>query len=171
MNKGLEVIEASHLFGLPAGRIDVLVHPQSLVHSLVEFTDGSMLAQMSLPDMRGAIAYSLAYPDRLDGAVGSLDLDLTEALTFQRPDTETFPCLRFAYEALEAGGTMPAVLNAANEVAVQAFLAKRIAFHDIPAVIYTTMHSHETVEAEALDAVVEADRWARQRAGAVVRSR
>ncbi|HET6515768.1 MAG TPA: 1-deoxy-D-xylulose-5-phosphate reductoisomerase [Thermodesulfovibrionales bacterium] len=164
MNKGLEVIEAAHLFGLTAERIDVLIHPQSLVHSLVEFNDGSMLAQISLPDMRGPIAYALSYPERLSDTVATLRLDEIGKLTFQTPDTGSFPCLRYAYEALKEGGTMPAVLNAANEVVVNAFLEKRISFHDIPVIINKTMESHEVQEAIELDAVIEADRWARARA-------
>jgi 1-deoxy-D-xylulose-5-phosphate reductoisomerase len=164
MNKGLEVIEASHLFALPAERIDVLVHPQCLVHSLVEFTDGTLLAQMSLPDMRGPIAYALAYPERLNDTVAPLDLDVVEKLTFQRPDTDSFPCLGHAYEALKKGGTMPAVMNGANEVTVNAFLEGRISFHSIPAIIEETMHSHESKQATELNTVIEADRWAREKA-------
>ena len=164
MNKGLEVIEASHLFGLPAERIDVLVHPQCLVHSLVEFTDGTLLAQLSLPDMRGPIAYSLAYPERLNDTVAPLALDAVEKLTFQRPDTDSFPCLRLAYEALKEGGTMPAVLNAANEIAVNAFLEGTMSFHGIPAIIEKTMHSHESKQTTELYTVIEADRWAREKA-------
>lgn len=169
MNKGLEVIEASHLFAFPAGSIHVLIHPQSLVHSLVEFHDGSLLAQVSNPDMRGPIAYSLAYPERLEGSVSPLELDLVGKLTFGRPDQESFPCLGYAYEALKRGGTMPAVLNAANELAVGAFLEERISFNDIPVIINRTMQSHETMAAEELDAVVEADRWGREKAAEYIR--
>ncbi|HXX57301.1 MAG TPA: 1-deoxy-D-xylulose-5-phosphate reductoisomerase [Thermodesulfovibrionales bacterium] len=169
MNKGLEVIEAYHLFGLPAERIDVLIHPQSIVHSLVEFTDGSMLAQVSRPDMRGPIAYALSYPERLDDAVDRLELDVIGNLTFQRPDTESFPCLLLAYDALKEGGTMPAVLNAANEIAVSAFLEKGIFFNEIPAIIEKTMQSHKTVRAEGIDSVIEADRWAREKAKELIR--
>lgn len=164
MNKGLEVIEASHLFGLTADRIDVLIHPQSIVHSMVEFNDGSMLAQMSMPDMRGPIGYALSYPERLDDTVTRLELDMIEKLTFYKPDTESFPCLRYAYEALVEGGTMPAVLNAANEVTVNAFLEKRIPFSDIPAIINKTMNSHDTKQTTGLDEVIEANRWAREKA-------
>jgi 1-deoxy-D-xylulose-5-phosphate reductoisomerase len=164
MNKGLEVIEASHLFDLPAGRIDVLVHPQSIVHSMVEFTDGGLLAQISVPDMRGPIGYALSYPERLDDTVPRLDLETVGQLTFQRPDAENFPCLGFAYEALKEGGTMPAVLNAANEAAVNAFLGGRINFTDIPVIINEIMHSHVNGRAAELEEVIEADRWARESA-------
>jgi 1-deoxy-D-xylulose-5-phosphate reductoisomerase len=163
MNKGLEVIEASHLFGLAAGRIDVLVHPQSIVHSMVEFTDGGLLAQLSMPDMRGPIAYALSYPHRLDNTVPPLKLEAMAKLTFERPDSESFPCLGFAYDALREGGTMPAVLNAANEVMVNAFLKRRIPFTHIPVIIKKTMHSHKTQKALELDAVIDADRWAREK--------
>src|SRR5690606_5551191 len=133
MNKGLEVIEAHHLSGLPAARIDVLVHPQSLVHSLVEFIDGSTLAQLGLPDMRTALAVGLGWPRRITSGVGGLDLLAQGRLDFEAPDTAAFPCLRLAYQALDAGGTAPAVLNAANEEAVSAFLQGRIGFLTIPA--------------------------------------
>jgi 1-deoxy-D-xylulose-5-phosphate reductoisomerase len=133
MNKGLEVIEAHWLFGVPASRIDVVIHPQSVVHSMVEYDDGSVLAQLGAPDMRTPIALALAYPDRIDAGVASLDLVRAGALTFEPPDEARFPCLRLAYDALAAGGTAPAVLNAANEVAVAAFLAGEIRFTDIAA--------------------------------------
>ncbi len=164
MNKGLEVIEAHHLFGLPAEKIDVLVHPQSIVHSFVEFVDGTLLAQISMPDMRGPIGYALSYPERLDDTVPHLELDAIRNLTFDRPDASNFPCLGLAYEALSEGETMPAVLNAANEVMVDAFLKGRIPFTDIPVIIKKTMHSHEKAGVEELDAVIEADRWAREKA-------
>lgn len=171
MNKGLEVIEASHLFGLEADRIDVLVHPQSIVHSMVEFSDGGLLAQISMPDMRGPIAYALSYPQRLENTVPPLELDIIGKLTFYRPDSESFPCLGFAYEALREGGTMPAVLNAANEVMVNAFLKGRISFTQIPVIIKKTMHSHKTQKAAELDAVIEADRWAREKAEEYIKKR
>lgn len=169
MNKGLEVIEAACLFGLSADKIDVVIHPQSIVHSLVEFTDGTMLAQMSVPDMRGPIAYALSYPERLDNAVSCLDLDRVGKLSFQKPDTGTFPCLGYAYDALRIGGTMPAVLNAANETTVSAFLDKRISFRDIPVIINDVMGVHAPVEATTLDAVIEADRWAREESTAYIK--
>jgi 1-deoxy-D-xylulose-5-phosphate reductoisomerase len=169
MNKGLEVIEASHLFGLDAGRIDVLVHPQSIVHSMVEFTDGGLLAQISMPDMRGPIAYALSYPQRLENMVPPLELDAISNLTFCRPDSESFPCLGFAYAALREGGTMPAVLNAANEVLVNAFLKGKIPFTRIPVIIEKTMQFHETQKAAELDAVIAADRWAREKTEEFIR--
>jgi len=143
MNKGLEVIEARYLFGVEPESIEVLIHPQSVVHSMVEFRDGSLLAQLSVPDMRGAIAYALSYPERLDAVVPSLDLAAVGSLTFRRPDLVSFPCLSYAFDALREGGTMPAVLNAANEAAVEAFLEGRIGFNDIPAIIKKTMDAHE----------------------------
>lgn len=143
MNKGLEVIEARYLFGVEPENIEVLIHPQSVVHSMVEFRDGSLLAQLSVPDMRGAIAYALSYPERFEAVMPSLDLAAMGSLTFGRPDLVSFPCLSYACEALREGGAMPAVLNAANEVAVEAFLEGRIGFNDIPAIIKKTMDAHE----------------------------
>ncbi|HTZ17765.1 MAG TPA: 1-deoxy-D-xylulose-5-phosphate reductoisomerase [Dissulfurispiraceae bacterium] len=164
MNKGLEVIEAHHLFDIPLDRIDVLVHPQSIVHSIVEFTDGSCLAQLSRPDMKGPIAYALSFPDRLEGVMVPLEWEKLSGLTFQKPDTETFPCLSIGYEAAGIGGTMPAVLNAANEIAVHAFLDGLIGFNNIPDIIKKTMDAHNVQEARQLDVVLEADRWARAKA-------
>lgn len=163
MNKGLEVIEAAHLFDLTAERIDVLVHPQSIVHSFVEFSDGGLIAQVSMPDMRGPIAYALSYPGRLHNTVPSLELASMEKLTFYRPDVENFPCLGLAYEALREGGTMTAVLNAANEVTVEAFLQRKIDFNAIPAIIKSVMSAHVTKKGAGLDDVIEADRWAREK--------
>jgi 1-deoxy-D-xylulose-5-phosphate reductoisomerase len=164
MNKGLEVIEAHWLFGVSTSRIEVLIHEQSIVHSLVEFCDHSVLAQLSLPDMRLPIQYALTYPQREASPQASLDLAQVGALTFQRPDGERFPCLQLAYDAVEAGGTMPAVLNAANEEAVQAFLTDKIGFTDIPAVIHQTMDRHRLVAHPDLAAILEADGWAREMA-------
>ncbi len=169
MNKGLEVIEAHWLFGMPPDRIGVLIHPQSIVHSMVEFTDRSLLAQMSTPDMRGPISYALSYPRRIETPIASLELDLVGALTFGRPDFETFPCLGYAYDALRAGGTVPGVLNAANEVAVNAFLEGRIGFTDIPVLIKKTVDRHSADSASSLDAVVQADLWARKTARRLIR--
>ncbi len=168
MNKGLEVIEAHHLFGVGADEIEVLIHPQSIIHSMVEFVDGSSIAQLSVPDMRGAIAYALSFPGRLEGVVEPLDLAALGSLSFERPDFEGFPCLSYAYEALRRGGTMPAVLNAANEVAVDGFLEGRIGFNDIPAIIKNTMDSHERTDVLGIGSVLEADRWARNHAGGLV---
>jgi 1-deoxy-D-xylulose-5-phosphate reductoisomerase len=162
MNKGLEVIEAHHLFGLPGERIDVLVHPQSLVHSLVEFVDGSTLAQLGLPDMRTALAVGLGWPKRIASGVGGLDLRAHGRLDFEAPDLGTFPCLRLAYEALAAGGTAPALLNALDEIAVSAFLQRRIAFLDIPATIEDGLAALPVTPADSLDALLEADIRARQ---------
>ncbi|TXH70893.1 MAG: 1-deoxy-D-xylulose-5-phosphate reductoisomerase [Lysobacteraceae bacterium] len=161
MNKGLEVIEAHHLFGLPGSRIDVLVHPQSLVHSLVEFVDGSTLAQLGLPDMRTALAVGFAWPQRIESGVAGLDLLAQGSLNFEPPDLETFPCLRLAYAALETGGTAPAVLNAANEVAVSAFLQGRIGFLSIPALVEEALERIPSRNADSLDALLDADARAR----------
>ena len=163
MNKGLEVIEAHHLFGLPAERIRVLVHPQSLVHAIVDFVDGSSLAQLGLPDMRTALAVGLGWPRRIDSGVGALDL-LAQGgkLEFEAPDLDAFPCLAQAWHALEAGGTAPAVLNAANEEAVSAFLQGRIGFLSIPDTVAATLDAIPTRPADSLDALLEADAWARE---------
>lgn len=168
MNKGLEVIEAHHLFGLPAARIDVLVHPQSLVHSLVEFIDGSTLAQLGLPDMRTALAVGLGWPRRIASGVGGLDLLAQGRLDFEAPDTAAFPCLRLAYQALDAGGTAPAVLNAANEEAVSAFLQGRIGFLTIPALVEDALAALPAAPAASLAALREADMLAREATRAAI---
>jgi 1-deoxy-D-xylulose-5-phosphate reductoisomerase len=162
MNKGLEVIEAHHLFGLPSARIRVLVHPQSLVHAIVDFVDGSSLAQLGLPDMRTALAVGLGWPRRLDSGVGALDL-LAQGgrLEFEAPDLDAFPCLALAWRALEAGGTAPAVLNAANEEAVSAFLQGRIGFLSIPDTVAAALDAMPTEPADSLDALLAADLRAR----------
>jgi len=170
MNKGLEVIEAHHLFGVSPENIEVLIHPQSIIHSIVEFTDGSCIAQLSVPDMRGAIAYALSYPERLEDVIEALDLPSLGQLTFQKPDIESFPCLAYAYGALQAGGTMPAVLNAANEIAVEGFLAGRIGFNDIPAIIKKVMDSHEKIAISGIETVLKADAWAREHAKRLLES-
>ena len=162
MNKGLEVIEAHHLFGLPGERIEVLVHPQSLVHSLVEFVDGSTLAQLGLPDMRTALAVGLGWPRRIASGVGGLDLRTHGQLEFEAPDLETFPCLGLAYQALAAGGTAPALLNALDEIAVSAFLQGRIAFLEIPAMIEAGLAALPVTPADSLDTLLEADARARE---------
>jgi 1-deoxy-D-xylulose-5-phosphate reductoisomerase len=166
MNKGLEVIEAHHLFRMPPDRIDVLVHPQSLVHSLVEFVDGSTLAQLGLPDMRTALAVGFAWPQRMASGVAGLDLAAHGRLDFAAPDLEAFPCLRLAFDALRAGGTAPALLNAANEVAVAAFLAGRIGFLAIPSLVEETLSALATEPAASLDALRDADDRARRFADA-----
>jgi 1-deoxy-D-xylulose-5-phosphate reductoisomerase len=168
MNKGLEVIEAHHLFGLPAERIDVLVHPQSLVHSLVQFVDGSTLAQLGLPDMRTALAVGLGWPERIASGVGALDLLQHGTLEFEAPDHAAFPCLDLAYSALRAGGTAPAVLNAANEVAVSAFLQGRVGFLGIPALVEDTLAALPATRADSLDELRAADQAARRHAETAV---
>jgi len=164
LNKGLEVIEARWLFGVPASRIEVQIHPQSIVHSMVEYIDGSVIAQMALPDMKGPIAYALSYPRRLDLRFPSLNLFEAGPLTFQPVDRERFPALALAYDALEAGGTMPAVLNAANEVAVEAFLAERLEFREVPRLIQKTMKNHQTLRLNSVEDVLQAHSWAREEA-------
>ncbi|WP_374011948.1 1-deoxy-D-xylulose-5-phosphate reductoisomerase [Pseudoxanthomonas koreensis] len=162
MNKGLEVIEACHLFGLPPARISVLVHPQSLVHALVEYVDGSTLAQLGLPDMRTALAVGLGWPDRIDSGVAGLDLLAQGRLDFEAPDLEAFPCLRLASEALAAGGTAPAVLNAANEEAVSAFLQGRVGFLAIPALVEQSLAALPAAPADSLETLLAADAAARR---------
>ncbi len=164
MNKGLEVIEAHHLFGIGPEDIEVIIHPQSIIHSMVEFTDGTCIAQLSVPDMRAAIAYALSYPERLEGIIDPLDFPAIGQLTFERPDLESFPCLHYAYEALRAGGTMPAVLSASNEVAVEGFLAKQVGFNVIPVIIKSTMDAYRNTEANSIEEVLQADHWAREHA-------
>ncbi|MHB8090961.1 MAG: 1-deoxy-D-xylulose-5-phosphate reductoisomerase [Syntrophales bacterium] len=161
MNKGLEVIEASWLFGLAATKIDVLVHPQSIVHSLVEYCDGSVIAQLGIPDMRIPIAYALSYPQRLNRSGGRLDLAAAGGLTFLKPDFERFPALGLSFRAAEAGGTLPAVLNAANEIAVTAFLEEQVGFYGISRVVEMVLARHERKEEPSLAEILEADRWAR----------
>ncbi len=162
MNKGLEVIEARWLFDVPPERIEVTIHPESVVHSLVEFLDGSLLAQLGTPDMRGPIAYALSCPERLP--LDDLSLDLLEVgrLTFERPDREAFPCLDLAYQALNEGGTAPAVLSGANEVAVSEFLAGRIGFLQIPELVGAVLEEHEPGPVDSIHTALEADRWARR---------
>ena len=164
MNKGLEVIEAHWLFNALPSQIDVVVHPQSVIHSMVEYVDGSVLAQLGNPDMRTPIAYGLGYPERLQSGVSSLDLITTARLDFCAPDFERFPCLRMAYEALNAGGTAPAILNAANEIAVEAFLAEKIAFMDIPSIIESVLSSATIDPVNSIEQLVAVDRMARQSA-------
>jgi len=165
MNKGLEVIEAHWLFQLPPERIDVVIHPQSIVHSMVEYVDGSVLAQMGISDMTIPISYILAYPDRLPlDHLPALDLPRAATLTFEEPDLERFPCLALAYRALRAGGTAPAVLNGANEVVVAAFLRGEIEFLEIPRTLVTVLDRHQVTPANDLDTLLAADRWARSEA-------
>lgn len=162
MNKGLELIEAHHLFGLPPERIDILVHPQSVVHSMVEYRDGSVLAQMGTPDMRTPIAFALGWPDRIEAPAARLDLAKLGSLTFEAPDPARFPCLRLAREALKTGGSAPTLLNAANEVAVGRFLAGEIGFLDIAANVEQTLNEIPARPIAALDDVFAADAEARR---------
>ncbi|HMK65706.1 MAG TPA: 1-deoxy-D-xylulose-5-phosphate reductoisomerase, partial [Thermodesulfobacteriota bacterium] len=164
MNKGLEVMEAHWLFGVPLDKIEILIHPQSIVHSMVEFHDGSLLAQMGWPDMALPIAYALSYPGRLPLTQPSLDLTACSGLTFFPPDLDRFPCLRLALEAARIGGTMPAVLNGVNEMAVSFFLKNMIKYQDIPALIAEIMEQHHGRIPAGLDEIMAVDAWARQSA-------
>jgi 1-deoxy-D-xylulose-5-phosphate reductoisomerase len=162
MNKGLEVIEAHWLFGFGADRIDIVVHPESVLHSMIELVDGSVIAQMGVTDMRHAIQYALTYPERhACQSLAPLDLTKLSALHFEPPDLERFPCVGLAYRALRTGGTLPAAMNAANEVAVQAFLERRLRLTDIPRVIERVIDGHEGRAADGLGVVLEVDREAR----------
>ena len=162
MNKGLEVIEARWLFNAPAERIEVVIHPESVVHSLVEYVDGSVIAQLGNPDMRTPIAHALGFPERIDAGVDFIDLARIGTLHFQAPDMSRFPCLRLAYEALEAGESAPAVLNAANEIAVERFLSGDLGFSDIPRVIHAVLARAGTVPLHTLTDVLSADAHARE---------
>jgi 1-deoxy-D-xylulose-5-phosphate reductoisomerase len=161
MNKGLEVIEARWLFNRTADEISIIVHPQSVVHSMVEMIDGSIIAQLGVTDMRHAIQYALTYPARLPSELPPLNLAQAGTLEFYEPDVERFPCIALAYQALRAGGTMPAVLNAANEVAVAAFLHERIKFGQIPKLIHAACEAHTPTLVNELETVLAADQWAR----------
>ena len=164
MNKGLEVIEAKWLFDVEAARIEVVIHPQSIVHSMVEYLDGSVIAQMSNPDMRVPIAHALGFPERIESGAAFLDLTAVRNLSFEPPDPARFPCLRLAYTALGAGGTAPTALNAANEVAVASFLDGRLRYTAIPEVIEYALERSDTVPADSLEAILESDRTARRAA-------
>ena len=171
MNKGLEVIEAHELFGVPFDAIDVVVHPQSVIHSMVTYTDGATIAQLSMPDMRLCIGYALAYPDRLEVPYGAIDWSEMSRLDFQPPDLEAFPCLRLAYEAGRAGETAPAWLSAANEVAVEAFLKGAIGWVDIADVVDESLQRWPGIAAEDVEVVLSADQQARDTASAVIAER
>jgi len=168
MNKGLEVIEAKWLFGVDVERIEIIVHPQSIVHSMVEYSDGSLLAQLGLPDMRGPISYALFYPEREEVVEPALNLAEVEKLEFFPPDFDMFPSIGLAYGAVKGGGSMPAVLNAANEVAVAAFLSREIGFTDIPRVVEKTIDLHVPFEPESLDDVLRVDEWGRSKAQKII---
>jgi 1-deoxy-D-xylulose-5-phosphate reductoisomerase len=162
MNKGLEVIEAHWLFGVTADQIDVVIHPQSIVHSMVELRDGSVIAQLGVTDMRLPIQYACSYPERWDAPLPPLDLTRMGPLEFQPPSPSRFPCLGLAYQALRAEATFPVVLNAANEVAVEAFLERKLGFTGIPRVIEKTMNAHRKEDLSTLQVVQRIDRWARE---------
>jgi 1-deoxy-D-xylulose-5-phosphate reductoisomerase len=168
MNKGLEVIEARWLFDIAPEKIQVLVHPQSIVHSMVEYHDGAVVAQLGVPDMRGPIAYALSYPERLSDVSPALDLAKMGTLTFEEPDLDRFPCLAYAFDALKAGGSMPAVLSAANEVAVKYFLEEKIGYTDIARVIRATMDAHTPSSIRTVEDALKADLWARHEAEKVI---
>lgn len=168
MNKGLEVIEAFWLFDLPLEKIDVIIHPQSIIHSMVKFVDGSVMAHMSMPDMKGPISYALSYPDRFEDVLEVLDLAKIGKLTFEDPDMDKYPSLNLTYNALKTGGTMPCVLNAANEVAVEAFLDEKIPFTDITSIVDSTMADHDVSEGRSIDEVMSVSEWAKRRAGEFV---
>ena len=164
MNKGLEVIEARWLFDLPTDQINVLIHPQSVIHSMVEYKDGSIIAQLGIPDMKTPISYALSYPHHMETRLPYLKLEEIGTLSFEKPDMKRFPCLRLALQAAEMGGSMPAVMNGANEVAVDSFLKGEIGFLKIPVLIEKTMEAHETFSIESIEGVMEIDHWARKTA-------
>lgn len=162
MNKGLELIEACLLFNVPSSKIQIVIHPQSVIHSMVDYVDGTVLAQMGNPDMRIPIAHAMAWPERFESGAEPLNIFDVQRLDFEEPDLERFPCLRLAYEAINSGGIMPAVLNAANEIAVDAFLNERVRFTNIPVIIERCMEKFTVQEADSLEAVLEVDRQARE---------
>ncbi|MCG6894166.1 MAG: 1-deoxy-D-xylulose-5-phosphate reductoisomerase [Desulfobacteraceae bacterium] len=171
MNKGLEVIEARWLFDMPSNRIDVVIHPQSIVHSMVAYRDGSVIAQLGIPDMTAAVAYALSYPERLPLGQQTPDFFATSRLDFEPPDLDRFPCLALALQACDAGGTVPAVLNASNETAVEAFLQRKIGYCDIAGVVEAALNAHEPVAEPALEEIVDADHRARDFAAADIERR
>jgi len=162
MNKGFEVIEAHWLFNIPPAFIDILVHPQSIIHSMVEFADGSMKAQLGVPDMKIPIQYALLYPEHAPAEWERLDLTSMEELTFEPPDTEKFQCLKLAYTALEQGGTLPVVLNVANDAAVYAFLREQIQFQEIPELVWEAMESHDLIQEPALEDIIATEQWTKE---------
>jgi 1-deoxy-D-xylulose-5-phosphate reductoisomerase len=170
MNKGLEAIEAKCLFNVPQKMIEVVIHPQSVIHSMVSFIDGTVMAQLGIPDMKGAIAYAMAYPERLALKQPTPDFVGIGKLTFENPDLKKFPCLALAYAACETGRTLPAVLNAANEVAVEAFLQNSLSFIKIPQIIEKTMEHHRVITDPTLNDILEADLWARKQAGDLIKN-
>lgn len=169
MNKGLEIIEARWLFNAPADKIGVNIHPQSIIHSMVEYIDGCVIAQLGTPDMKAPIAYALSYPERVATGIQPLDLTSLSGLTFFKPDLEKFRCLGLAYRALSDGESMPAVMNAANEIAVEEFLEGRLGFLQIAQVIEETMNAHQAHALESLEEVLQVDQWGRETAGEICR--
>jgi len=169
MNKGLEAIEAKWLFDLGTDQISIFIHPQSIIHSMVEYNDGSIMAQLGIPNMITPISYALSYPRHVKTHLPSLDLDGIGMLTFERPDTERFQCLDLALKAVETGDSMPAVLNGANEIAVYSFLRGEIGFLQIPVLIKKTMETHKTFTIDSIESVMEADLWARDRAKKILK--
>jgi 1-deoxy-D-xylulose-5-phosphate reductoisomerase len=161
MNKGLEVIEAKWLFDVDYNKIDVVVHPQSIIHSMVQFDDSSVIAQLGCPDMKLPIQYALGYPDRISNSYERVDFAKIATLTFENPDQDTFPCLNLAYKCLELGGTYSAALNSANEILVNEFLEDKIGFYDIPYFIEKVLESHKSIETATLEDILEIDRWSR----------
>ena len=170
MNKGLEVIEAYWLFNVPLEKIDVILHPQSIIHSMVRFVDGSVIAQMSIPDMKGPISYALSYPQRFEGILPVLDLAEIRELTFEEPDREKYVSLGLTYDALKEGGTMPCVLNDANEVAVEAFLNEQIPFTGIPQVVSDTMLQHEVLKGDSIEEIMSTSEWAKLKAQELIKA-
>ena len=168
MNKGLEVIEARWLFNARPDQIEVIIHPQSIVHSMVGYLDGSVLAQLGMPDMRTPIAHALAWPERIEAGVNRLNLSDIHRLEFYPPDLESFPGLGLAFQVLEAGGNAPVIFNAANEIAVEAFLQERISFLQIPSIVSSALDACETSKIEGLDAVLESDRMARDATSKII---
>ena len=171
MNKGLEVIEAKWLFGVELEEITVVVHPQSIIHSMVEYEDGAIIAQLGVPDMKLPIQYALTYPDRLTNSFERFDIFEHPSLTFERPRVNDFPCLKLAFEAIKCGGTMPACMNAANEIAVAAFLERKIGFLDIPKFIESAMQAHDSIQNYTLEDALSADRFAREYTTKLIKSR
>ncbi|MBU1154146.1 1-deoxy-D-xylulose-5-phosphate reductoisomerase [bacterium] len=169
MNKGLEVIEATHLFNMPASKISVLIHPQSIIHSLVEFIDGTVLAQLGIPDMQIPIAFALTYPKRYKTNLPDLNLTQVKELTFFEPDFEKFPALKLCLEVAKIGGSLPCVLNAANEVWVEEFLNHKISFKEIPKVIEKVLSFHQTIENPDLDEILKTDQWAREKTAEIIK--
>ena len=168
MNKGLEVIEAHWLFDMPVEKITVQIHPQSIIHSMVEYIDGSVIAQMGIADMRVPISYALSFPNRLPLSLPRLDLSRKGGLTFQAPDLDRYPCLKLAYQSIKIGETMPAILNASNEVAVNAFLDGAIKFTEIPLLIQRVMEDHDVKPVHTIEDILKTDHWARERAKAII---